>query len=51
MKRAKKRNLPKLRNPVARALPARKGGPHGKSTRALRKAANDALRAAKLNEE
>jgi len=44
LKRAKKLKPPKLRNPVARILHTRKGGAHGKSTRALRKAAKEALR-------
>ena len=38
MKRAKKRALPKPRNPVARSPLLRKGGSHGKSTRAKRHA-------------
>ncbi|HLX28478.1 MAG TPA: hypothetical protein VKV24_08340 [Casimicrobiaceae bacterium] len=40
MKRAKQHALPKPRNPVARSPLLRKGGPHGKSRRALRREAN-----------
>ena len=36
----------KPRNPVARALVTRKPGAHGKSKRALRKSAKEALRKA-----
>ena len=45
MKRAKHRPLqpPKQRNPVARSPLLGKGGAHGKSTRAKRRAANVAL--------
>jgi hypothetical protein len=40
MKRAKKLTLPKVRNPVARSPLLGKGGAHGKTTRAKRRAAN-----------
>jgi hypothetical protein len=40
MKRAKKQTPPKLRNPVARSPLLGKGGAHGKTTRAKRRAAN-----------
>lgn len=51
MKRAKKMRAPaQARNPVARALVTRRGGAHQKSNRAQRKAQNDALRSAKLDE-
>lgn len=51
MKRAKKLRAPaQARNPVARALVTRRGGAHQKSNRAQRKAQNDALRSAKLDE-
>jgi hypothetical protein len=40
MKRAKKHVLPKPRNPVARSPLLAKGGVHGKSTAAKRRAAN-----------
>jgi hypothetical protein len=40
MKRAKKHALPKLRNPVARSPLLGKGGVHGKTTQAKRRAAN-----------
>jgi hypothetical protein len=40
MKRAKKHALPKMRNPVARSPLLAKGGAHGKTTRAKRRAAN-----------
>lgn len=46
MKRAKKHRplqLPKVRNPVARSPLLGKGGAHGKSTAAKRRAANIAL--------
>ena len=46
MKRAKKHRaptLPKTRNPVARSPLLGKGGAHGKSTAAKRRAANMAL--------
>jgi hypothetical protein len=46
MKRAKKHAPPKLRNPVARSPLLGKGGVHGKTPRAKRRAANVA--AAKL---
>jgi len=46
MKRAKKHALPKVRNPVARSPLLGKGGAHGKTTAAKRRAANVA--AAKL---
>jgi hypothetical protein len=39
MKRAKQHPLPKIRNPVARSPLLKKGGPHGKSTRAKRRLA------------
>jgi hypothetical protein len=39
MKRAKLHPPPKPRNPVARSPLLRKGGPHGKSTRAKRRQA------------
>jgi hypothetical protein len=39
VKRAKQHKLPKQRNPVARSPLLHKGGPHGKSTRAKRRAA------------
>jgi hypothetical protein len=44
VKRAKQHPLPKPRNPVARSPLLRKGGAHGKSTSALRREANVALR-------
>ena len=47
MKRAKKHgppHPPKVRNPVARSPLLGKGGAHGKSTRAKRRAANVALK-------
>ena len=37
MKRAKQHALPKQRNPVARSPLLRKGGAHGKTTRAKRR--------------
>jgi hypothetical protein len=40
MKRAKKHALPKVRNPVARSPLLGKGGAHGKTTAAKRRAAN-----------
>ncbi len=40
MKRAKKHALPKVRNPVARSPLLAKGGAHGKTTAARRRAAN-----------
>lgn len=46
MKRAKKHRPlvpPKTRNPVARSPLLGKGGPHGKTTSAKRRAANVAL--------
>ena len=46
MKRAKKHHSlqpPKVRNPVARSPLLAKGGAHGKSTAAKRRAANVAL--------
>ena len=46
MKRAKKHRppaLPKMRNPVARSPLLGKGGAHGKTTAAKRRAANVAL--------
>ena len=46
MKRAKKHRPlqpPKMRDPVARSPLLRKGGAHGKSTAAKRRAANMAL--------
>jgi hypothetical protein len=43
MKRAKLHSPPKPRNPVARSPLLKKGGPHGKSTRALRRQAKMAL--------
>ena len=46
MKRAKKHHppqLPKVRNPVARSPLLGKGGAHGKTTAAKRRAANVAL--------
>jgi hypothetical protein len=47
MKRAKKHRhpppLPKVRNPVARSPLMKKGGAHGKTTAAKRRAANVAL--------
>jgi hypothetical protein len=46
MKRAKKHRplqLPKVRNPVARSPLLGKGGPHGKTTAAKRRAENIAL--------
>jgi len=39
MRRAKQRPPPKPRNPVARSPLLRKGGAHGKSTRAKRRQA------------
>ena len=39
MKRAKKHPLPKPRDPVARSPLMRKGGAHGKTTRAKRRQA------------
>jgi len=39
MKRAKQRGVPKPRNPVARSPLLRKGGAHGKTTRAKRRQA------------
>jgi hypothetical protein len=44
VKRAKQHPMPKPRNPVARSPLLRKGGVHGKSTSALRREANVALR-------
>ena len=44
MKRAKQHAPPKPRNPVARSPLLRKGGPHGKSARALRHQAKIALK-------
>ena len=43
MKRAKLHAPPKPRNPVARSPLLKKGGPHGKSARALRHQAKIAL--------
>jgi hypothetical protein len=43
MKRAKRHAPPKPRNPVAQSPLLRKGGPHGKSARALRHQAKVAL--------
>jgi hypothetical protein len=43
MKRAKLHPPPKPRNPVARSPLLRKGGAHGKTTRALRRQARMAL--------
>ena len=43
MKRAKLHAPPKPRNPVARSPLLKKGGPHGKSARALRRQAKVAL--------
>jgi hypothetical protein len=43
MKRAKRHAPPKPRNPVALSPLLRKGGPHGKSARALRHQAKIAL--------
>ena len=43
MKRAKLHAPPKPRNPVARSPLLKKGGPHGKSTRAKRRNAKIAL--------
>ncbi|HYT97828.1 MAG TPA: hypothetical protein VEO36_10930 [Casimicrobiaceae bacterium] len=43
MKRAKLHAPPKPRNPVARSPLLKKGGPHGKSARALRRQAKMAL--------
>ena len=43
MKRAKLHAPPKPRNPVARSPLLKKGGPHGKSARALRRQAKIAL--------
>jgi hypothetical protein len=43
MKRAKLHVPPRPRNPVARSPLLKKGGPHGKSKRALRRQANVAL--------
>jgi hypothetical protein len=40
MKRAKKHAMPKQRNPVARSPLLHKGGAHGKSAGAKRRAAN-----------
>jgi hypothetical protein len=40
MKRAKKHPLPKPRDPVARSPLMKKGGAHGKSTGAKRRAAS-----------
>ena len=40
MKRAKKHAMPKRRNPLARSPLLGKGGAHGKTTRAKRRAAN-----------
>jgi len=40
LKRAKKHQPPKPRNPVARSPLLRKGGAHGKSTAAKRRQAN-----------
>jgi hypothetical protein len=39
MKRAKLHALPKVRNPVARSPLMKKGGAHGKTTRARRRLA------------
>ena len=39
MKRAKLHSLPKVRNPVARSPLMKKGGAHGKTTRAMRRLA------------
>lgn len=44
MKRAKQHAIPKPRNPVARSPLLGKGGAHGKSGSATRRAANVALR-------
>jgi hypothetical protein len=47
MKRAKRHTPPSppaVRNPVARSPLLGKGGPHGKTTRAKRRQANDELR-------
>jgi hypothetical protein len=52
MKRAKKHlppAVPPPRNPVARSPLLAKGGPHGKSTAAMRREANMAL--ARLNRD
>ncbi|HEY2818024.1 MAG TPA: hypothetical protein VGK44_12945 [Casimicrobiaceae bacterium] len=43
MKRAKLHAPPKPRNPVARSPLLKKGGAHGKTTRALRRQARMAL--------
>ena len=43
MKRAKLHAPPKPRNPVARSPLLKKGGAHGKTTRALRRQAKMAL--------
>lgn len=43
MKRAKQHPVPEPRNPVARSPLLGKGGPHGKSRSANRRAANVAL--------
>lgn len=43
MKRAKLHQAPAPRNPVARSPLLGKGGPHGRSRRALRREANVAL--------
>ena len=43
MKRAKLHAPPKPRNPVARSPLLKKGGAHGKTTRALRRQANMVL--------
>jgi hypothetical protein len=43
MKRAKPYALTKPRNPIARSPLLAKGGPHGKSRRALRRLANAEL--------
>lgn len=44
MKRAKRHPVPKPRNPVARSPLLRKGGAHGKSRSAKRRAERIALR-------
>ena len=49
MKRAKKHAIPKPRNPVARSPLLGKGGAHGKTTSAKRRA--DAVALAKLKRD
>ena len=51
MKRAKKHAPPKPRDPVARSPLLRKGGVHGKSTGAKRRAAEAALAKLKRDPE